>query len=326
MKAFAKCTLLLMAGLILCSAQIPDTAGSGPHESTTTEKHRNTTSASTTTTTTSTSTTTTTTTPAPTTTSTAKPTTTPAPTTTAAPPTTTTAAPSTTPAPAPGPMPESEVGTWVYTNATTNRTCILTQMALQLNVTYLNTTGNATHALYNVPKDARVVNGSCDSESQYILLAWNPISLASSTLNVSFSLNVTEHEFTLSRLTFNLVIFGSSFPNAKDNQTITLVNEQPMFKTPMDMSYHCNRAQKLNLTSVDPAGLNSTVTVSKLQVEAFHNKANAKFSIAKDCDAMDTPDIVPIAVGISLILLIVIVLIAYLAGRRSTRSRGYVSM
>lgn len=93
------------------------------------------------------------------------------------------------------------------------------------------------------------------------------------------------------------------------------------------MSYHCNRAQLLNLTSVDPAGLNSTVTVSKLQFEAFHNKANnAKFSIAKDCDAIDTPDIVPIAVGCALILLIVIVLIAYLAGRRNTRSRGYLSM
>lgn len=90
------------------------------------------------------------------------------------------------------------------------------------------------------------------------------------------------------------------------------------------MSYHCNRPQMLNLTASDNS--TSTVTVSKLQFEAFHNKQNTKFSIAKDCDAIDTPDIVPIAVGCALILLIVIVLIAYLAGRRSTRSRGYLSM
>ncbi|XP_058815784.1 lysosome-associated membrane glycoprotein 1-like [Topomyia yanbarensis] len=323
MKVLAKCALLLVAGIVLCSAQNGPTTDEATNLEKKTTVHPiplNTTTAATTTTTTTippTTTTKPTTTSAPTTTTT---------TTTAAPPTTSTVAPTTTPAPAPVPVPEPDVGTWVFTNTTTNRTCVLTQMALQLNVTYLDAAGNAAHALYNVPKDARVLNGSCAIDSQYILLTWNPPSLTQNTLNISFSLNVTEHEFTLSRLTFVLVIHSSSFPNAKDNQTITLVNEQPLFKTPMDMSYHCNRAQHLNLTSVSPAGLNSTVTVSKLQFEAFHNKANAKFSIAKDCDAMDTPDIVPIAVGCSLILLIVIVLIAYLAGRRSTRSRGYVSM
>lgn len=199
-------------------------------------------------------------------------------------------------------------------------------MALQLNISYLDNAGKPTHALYDVPKDARVVNGSCNSDSQFILLSWGPPSVQANSLIVSFSLNVTEHEFTLSGLTFVLAIYGNSFPNAKDNQTVTLVNKQPLFKTPLDMSYHCNRAQLLNLTAVDSDGLNSTVTVSKLQFEAFHNKANNKFSIAKDCDAIDTPDIVPIVVGCALILLIVIVLIAYLVGRRNIRSRGYLSM
>lgn len=223
-------------------------------------------------------------------------------------------------------MPEPEVGSWTYTNATTNQTCVLTQMALQLNVTYQDAAGNPAHVLYDVPKSARVVNGSCDSAFQYITLRWGPESLVPSLLQVSFNLNTTEHEFALAGLDFTLIVYGEQFPNAKDNQTIRLVNTQTLFKTPMDMSYHCNRPQQLNLTSVDPTGFNSTVTVSKLQFEAFHNKHNSKFSIAKDCDAIDTPDIVPIAVGCALILLIVVVLIAYLAGRRSTRSRGYLSM
>ncbi|XP_053694269.1 lysosome-associated membrane glycoprotein 2-like [Sabethes cyaneus] len=313
-----KCSLLLMAGLALCSAQ--NDPPNPPDSSTTTiEPTTEKPTTSTTTTTTSTSTTTSTTTAPPHTT------TTPVPTTTAAPTTTSTAAPP-APTPAPGPVPAPEVGTWTYTNATTNKTCVLTQMALQLNVSYLDNANKPTHALYDVPKDARVVNGSCGSDSQYIVLSWGPPSIQQNSLVVVFNLNVTEHEFTLSGLTFVIAVYGESFPNAKDNQTITLVNKHSLFKTPLDMSYHCNRAQMLNLTSVDPAGLNSTVTVSKLQFEAFHNKANAKFSIAKDCDAIDTPDIVPIAVGCALILLIVIVLIAYLAGRRSTRSRGYLSM
>ncbi|XP_055639992.1 lysosome-associated membrane glycoprotein 1-like [Toxorhynchites rutilus septentrionalis] len=317
MMASRNCVLLLMAGLVLCSAQ------SSPPEIVT---HAPTTSSPATSETTVAPTTTT---MAPTTTTTVEPTTTTAATTTPTP--TTTTAPTTTstepPKPTtPAPVPDPEVGSWVFTNKTTNQTCVLTQMALQLNVTYLDASDKPVHTLYDVPKDAKVVNGSCLADSQFIVLSWGPPSVKDNTLMVSFKVNATVHEFSLSGLHFSLVIFGDEFPNAKDNQTITLVNDQIMFHTPLDMSYHCNRPQQLNLTSVDPAGLNSTLTVSKLQFEAFHTKHNAKFSIAKDCDAIDTPDIVPIAVGCALILLIVIVLIAYLAGRRSTRSRGYVSM
>lgn len=307
MKALQTCALLLVAGLVICNAQNdPAITTSVPPETST--------SAPTTTTAASTSTSTSTT-EEPRNTTTVAPTTTTAPTTT-----------STTEPPKPTPVPEPEVGSWTYTNATTNQTCVLTQMALQLNVTYLDAADKPAHVLYDVPQTAQVVNGSCGSESQYIVLRWGPESIVRNQLQVSFMLNNTEHEFSLTGLEFVLVVYGEQFPNAKDNQTVRLVNAQTLFKTPMDMSYHCNRPQQLNLTSVDNVELNSTVTVSKLQFEAFHNKHNAKFSIAKDCDAIDTPDIVPIAVGCALILLIVIVLIAYLAGRRSTRSRGYLSM
>lgn len=224
------------------------------------------------------------------------------------------------------PVPEPDIGSWAYTNATTNQTCVLAQMAVQLNVTYLDAADKPVHVLYDVPKDARVINGSCDADSQFLLLSWNPVSVAQNTLKVSFAYNKTEHEFALAGLSFVLTVFGDQFPNAKANQTLTLVNNQTLFKTPLDMSYHCNRAQMLNLTTVELPTASATVTMSKLQFEAFHSKHNAKFSIAKDCDAIDTPDIVPIAVGCALILLIVIVLIAYLVGRRSTRSRGYLSM
>lgn len=306
MKALLSFALLLMAGLTICWAQnepinpvVPETTTTEPPPTTSTS----------TTTTTSTSTSTTTTTEPPKTT-----TTTVAPTTTTAP-STTTAAP-----PKPTPFPEPEVGTWIYTNKTNNQTCVLTQMALQLNVTYLDTADKPVTSLYNVPKNAVVNNGSCADSVQYIELVWN----LQNRLTVNFSRNATQHEFTLSGLNFVLVISADQFPNAKENQTLTLANNQTLFKTPTDMSYHCNRPQKLNLTASDNS--TSTVTVSKLQFEAFHKKQNGKFSIAKDCDAIDTPDIVPIAVGCALILLIVIVLIAYLAGRRNTRSRGYVSM
>lgn len=49
------------------------------------------------------------------------------------------------------------------------------------------------------------------------------------------------------------------------------------------------------------------------------------FVLAKDC-SFDTPDIVPITVGCALAALVVVVLIAYLVGRRRSQSRGYLSM
>lgn len=49
------------------------------------------------------------------------------------------------------------------------------------------------------------------------------------------------------------------------------------------------------------------------------------FCLVKDCK-LDTPDIVPIAVGCALAALVIIVLIAYLIGRKRSQARGYLSM
>lgn len=82
----------------------------------------------------------------------------------------------------------------------------------------------------------------------------------------------------------------------------------------------------LNLTTVASNETVALVKISHVQLEAFHQHNDASFSTAKDCDAIDTPDIVPIAVGCALAALVVVVLIAYLVGRRRNQNRGYLSM
>lgn len=99
--------------------------------------------------------------------------------------------------------------------------------------------------------------------------------------------------------------------------TVSYANES--FDIPANFSYHCNREQSLNATD-------GSFIVSKVQFEAFKHDNNQKFSAAKDCDSNITPDIVPIAVGISLIALIVVVLIAYIVGRRRQQARGYLNI
>lgn len=99
------------------------------------------------------------------------------------------------------------------------------------------------------------------------------------------------------------------------------------FTTPLAMSYHCSKLQLLGFTnSKDSAVVVANATISHVQLEAFHKQNNDQFATARDCEAIDTPDIVPIAVGCALAGLVVVVLIAYLVGRRRAQARGYLSM
>lgn len=94
------------------------------------------------------------------------------------------------------------------------------------------------------------------------------------------------------------------------------------FKVPTNFSYHCNHEQVLNATDKDE----KFIVLSKVQFEAFKLDNIKKFSLAKDCESNVTPDIVPIAVGLSLIALIIIVLIAFIVGRRRSQARGYLNI
>ncbi|GAB0096787.1 Lysosome-associated membrane glycoprotein [Sergentomyia squamirostris] len=288
---------------------IPDSTTEPPVNTTTTE-----------TPTTSSSTSTTTTTPATTTSTTDS--TTSSSSSTEAPTTTTTAAPP-TPTPKPEPVPKPDMQKWHYRNETTKQTCIIVQMAIQLNFTYVVNDKSNKNVLYNLPaNDTTVKDGYCDGEKNWLQLAWK-----NGNASLIFSVNNTVKEYQLAQLQFNLNVSGI-FSDAQANQTLTLVHKRNEFATPLTMSYHCARQQVLNLTSTDPqeVTLLGQALVTRLQLEAFHTRDSDVFSTAKDCDAIDTPDIVPIAVGCALAGLVVIVLIAYLVGRRRAQARGYLSM
>lgn len=78
--------------------------------------------------------------------------------------------------------------------------------------------------------------------------------------------------------------------------------------------------------------MNDTVYFSHVQFEPFRNpatkgkdeKTRLVFSVADVCEQdRAVSDVVPIAVGIALAALVVIVVIAYIIGRRRARQRGY---
>lgn len=256
-------------------------------------------------------------TPAPTT-PTPEPPTTPStqvPTTTVAPPSTTVAPITTTAKP-----PKPQQGNWTYFDTQTNKTCVMVLAAISLDVAYIGNDTKRYNATLTVPSDAKVSGGECLNTTQLI-----HVSGLENRLNFTFNFTKVGNDFELDSMVF--VIAKSYLVNATDDLTVTFNNKT--FVTPLDHSYYCTREQVLvayETTNNTMTSLPAKITVSHVQMEAFHSKASALFSTAKDCDAIAPTDIVPIAVGIALAALVVIVLIAYLVARRRSQQGGYVSM
>ncbi|XP_037709595.1 lysosome-associated membrane glycoprotein 1 [Drosophila subpulchrella] len=307
------CSALLMLNGAVLSQTLIGLPGFKTPETTSEHPSTNSTTASTSTTTTSTTTEKPITTSS---TSTIPPTT---PTTSTEPPkTTTTPAPAPTTTHAPQPFPAPSVGTW-------NASCIMLQMAAQLNFTYEDKNGNLTHGLYNIPSNATVEDKECDRPTiQNVHLIWGPNTSKQSLLMYFDKKNDTT---VLSSIQIHLTLLAEDFPDAKENQTLQLIHRSDgEFKTPEKMSYHCTRVQKLNLTeTIDAKELIGWISVSQVQVEAFRATNATGFSTVHDCDSSETSDVVPIAVGIALAALILVVLISYLCARRRSTSRGYMS-
>lgn len=67
--------------------------------------------------------------------------------------------------------------------------------------------------------------------------------------------------------------------------------------------------------------------IISLSFSLFFETNSILYFTVEDCaPPSDTPDVVPIAVGCALAALVIIVLIAYLIGRRRGQARGYLSM
>jgi len=209
-------------------------------------------------------------------------------------------------------MASADVGTWVVSQQ--NVTCLIVQMDVKVNFTYTALDNSTKAASYQIPANETSVDSSgshCGEGDDTLRVSWT-----SNNFEMKFMSNASNYD--LSSFVINLNT-SSLFNDSMANQTVSVTYVNESFEIPLNFSYHCNREQTFNAT-------NGFMIVSKVQCEAFRKGNDQKFSAAKDCDSSITPDIVPIAVGISLIALIVVVLIAYIVGRRRQQARGYLNI
>jgi len=233
---------------------------------------------------------------------------------------TTTAVP-TTPAPAPKP----DTGRWNVTENSGNKTYILAEMAVQLNITYDTVEKGTQPAIVNIPQNANA-SGIFGNLTQSLNITWLNNDNVTNQFIIRFEKNDTTNRYMITNITMSVTPTEDEFPGFKDNATIILYNNKTEFSTPLHKSYHCAKEQTFDLMKRGNNITSGAVTLSHVKLEAFREKRDYVFDTAEDCEKSSSSDVVPIAVGCALVGLVAIVLIAYLVGRRRSQTRGYLSM
>ncbi|XP_036424923.1 lysosome-associated membrane glycoprotein 2 isoform X4 [Colossoma macropomum] len=226
---------------------------------------------------------------------TAAPTTEPANATTVITTNTTTASVPTTPVPTtPTPPPNPLVGDYIVKADPNSSVCLKAKMGLQFRFK-----PETSFQTVNLDPNVTNTNGSCGSNGTD-----STLTLMSDTITVHFVFSNQTNKFHLSALKFTLVNGnGSVFNTATSNLSL--------WEASLGSSYMCRKEQTYNLT--DSLILNTF----ELQVQPFGVTDN-KFSTAHECSVDDTSLLIPIIVGAALAGLILIVVIAYMIGRRKT--------
>uniref|UniRef100_A0A665VXK8 Lysosome-associated membrane glycoprotein 1 n=1 Tax=Echeneis naucrates TaxID=173247 RepID=A0A665VXK8_ECHNA len=218
----------------------------------------------------------------------------------------TTATPTTKP-PAPTPPGMPDRGSYsVNKNGTI---CLLAQMGLQLNISYVSRSQNKTiQDLVNVAPNQTVTSGSCDANRATLVLTQEP----ATTLSFTFTLNSTSNKYHLSGIVLTANWSDMATPFSARNLSLNYLQSS------VGYSYMCNAEQTLVVEST------FSVNTFKLQVQPFGINTT-QFATAEECQIDQDQMLIPIIVGAALAGLVLIVLIAYLIGRKRSHA-GYQTM
>lgn len=240
---------------------------------------------------------------------------------TPAPTTKPTPAPTPVPTPAPTPVPEDD---FFYNVTEGNVTCIMIDGDFSFLVSL--DPNNTNHVKVAIPKHGAVVSGTCNGTD------------GTQTISLTWGSNKASLEFTLAKSMWNISLYTAEL--LLDNSEFTNTSlfgkkmslEVNLALTPVEVavnhSYKCISQLDSDVRATIDGKVYEKVTADMdgMQIQAFNMIANEPdFVDATHCTADETSDIVPIAVGCALAGLVVIVLIAYLVGRRR-RSAAYQSV
>ncbi|CAL8380855.1 unnamed protein product [Arctogadus glacialis] len=221
--------------------------------------------------------------------------------TTAAP---TTPSPTTTPVPAPTPQGLPEQGTYAVTKG--NDTCLMARMGLQLNITYTSQSKNNTvQEVMNIHPNLTTASGTCGASISTLVLDHE----GNTNISFTFTLNTTSNKYHLGGLVLVANWSDMSEPVSVSNSNLAYLTSV------LGRSYSCNSEQSLIITEA------VSINTFRLQVQPFAVISN-QFATAVECQIDQDQMLIPIVVGAALSGLVLVVLIAYLIGRKRSNA-GY---
>ncbi|XP_054871247.1 lysosome-associated membrane glycoprotein 1b [Amphiprion ocellaris] len=195
-----------------------------------------------------------------------------------------------------------------YLVASSNGTaCLLAYMGLQLNISFTSFSQNQTvQDIVNLQPNFTKSSGSCEAENATLRLTTDG---EKTNLTFVFALNTTSSKYHLRE-----VSLSASWPDMKEpffvqNRSLNYL------RGTLGYSYMCREEQTL---SVAPS---LSVNTFQVQLQPF-GLTGDKFGAAEECQLDEDDMLIPIIVGAALAGLVLIVLLAYLIGRKRSHA-GY---
>ncbi|XP_061131660.1 lysosome-associated membrane glycoprotein 1a [Syngnathus typhle] len=217
----------------------------------------------------------------------------------------TTVRPPITPAPEPTPPGPPQRGNYSISNSN-GTACLLAEMGLQLDFSYVSQAQNQTvQEFFNLSPNLTTSSGSCEANNAILVLSQG----GTTALNLTFTLNSTASKYYLSGINMIANRSDMTAPFSAGNSSLNYL------RTTQGRSYMCNAEQTL---AVVPS---FSLNTFRLQVQAF-GLTNNQFATAEECQMDQDEMLIPIIVGAALAGLVLIVLIAYLIGRKRSHA-GY---
>ncbi|XP_068596233.1 lysosome-associated membrane glycoprotein 2 [Brachionichthys hirsutus] len=203
----------------------------------------------------------------------------------------TSAAPTATVTPVPTIVTPS-TGNYVVKTSENGTVCMLAKFGLRIGLLQ-----NDKYEEMNLDPNVTHPSGSCGVNSSQLVLKSDNMTLIFTFVNDTKKFHLQALNITGSA--------SSGVPFAEGSNNLSL------WEAAVRSSYMCNKEQNYTITGV------LTVFTFDLQVQPFGVKKGA-FSTAHECSVDDVSILVPIIVGAALAGLILIVVIAYVIGRRKT--------
>ncbi|KFP02808.1 Lysosome-associated membrane glycoprotein 1, partial [Calypte anna] len=211
--------------------------------------------------------------------------------------------PTSSPAPTASP-PNPAVGKYNVTGP--NGTCVLAYMGLQLNITYPKKDEKMGLDSLNFIPNTTTASGTCSSTSASLVLTFEK-----TRITFHFALNASAEKFFLQGVDVSTTLP----PEAKVPQFEASNKSMSELRATVGNSYKCSAEENLQVTD------KALVNIFDVQIQVFKIDGD-KFGAVEECQLDENNMLIPIIVGAALAGLVLIVLIAYLIGRKRSHA-GY---